>query len=80
MLNGFGPAQVPISAHGMQVLYPLRPCMRIALSEKELQAILSSAQEAMCDAARETLRRNEQKQEAALQDFLVRTGKVNTDV
>lgn len=54
--------------------------MRIALSEKELQAILSSAQEAMCDAARETLRRNEQKQEAALQDFLVRTGKVDTDV
>lgn len=60
----------------LQVLYPLRPCMRIALTEVELQSILSSAQEAMCDAARETMKRNEQRQEEELQDFLLRTGKL----
>lgn len=51
--------------------------MRIVLTEAEIQGVLSTAQEALCEAARQTQRRNEQKQEEELREFLLRTGKID---
>jgi hypothetical protein len=65
--------------HGLlfQVLFPLRPCMRIVLSQAELKDILSAAQHALCEAAREQMQREQERAEEQLQAFLVRRGLVD---
>jgi hypothetical protein len=52
--------------------------MRIALTEKEIQGILTHAQEMMCEAARQAQRWHDEKVAEELSQFLLRTRKLDT--
>lgn len=57
----------------MQVLQPLRPCMRIVLTPLELKGVLKSALGFMEVARQQQVQVQRETQELKLQEFLVRT-------
>jgi hypothetical protein len=59
----------------VQVLQPLRPCMRIVLTPLELKGILKSALKFMEVARQRQGQVQRETQELKLQEFLLRTRK-----